>query len=508
MNFTPLARPFFLKRASRCDFWRDASPSVQMQQLRRLLLMSADTEVGRRYGFASIANASDSYAAYAAAVPLSGYEEMRSDVMRMIAGERDVLWPGHCRWYAQSSGTSGGKSKFIPITDDSLRFNHYPGASDAVAHYLARNPDSRIFAGKGMALGGSFSNELQQLPVGVHVGDLSATLIQRIPFLANMMRIPSKQTALIPDWKVKLPELVNAAVNADVTNISGVPSWFLMVIKEMLKMKKVETLADIWPNLEVFFHGGISFVPYRDEYERLTEGCPIHFVETYNASEGFFSVQNDPSERAMLLLIDVGVFYEFIDLADPSRAVVSIDGVKAGRTYELVISASNGLWRYRLGDTVKVESTAPVKITIAGRTKSFINAFGEELMECNADQAIADVSRDTGASIRNYSAAPVFASDGRRGRHEWIIEWETPPIDSRDFALRLDIRLQQLNSDYQAKRADTIFLDPLTIVNAKDGLFDKWLASSGSQKLGGQRKVPRLNNDRNIADALLALNAD
>ena len=506
MNFTPLVRPHFLKRAARCEAWRDASADLQLSQLRRLLLTAARTETGRRHGFSLIAGASDLYREYSSRVPLIGYEDIRRDVMRMIAGHPDVLWPGRCRWYAQSSGTSGGKSKYIPVTDASLSLNHYRGAEDAVAHYIAHNPQTRIFAGKGMVLGGSFANELKYLPEWVHVGDLSATLIQRITPLADMVRVPSKKIALLSDWKEKLPALAKAAVQADVTNISGVPSWFLTVIKLILKIKGAETLAEVWPNLEVFFHGGISFAPYREEYERLTAGCPMHFVETYNASEGFFSVQNDPADRSMLLLIDTGVFFEFIDLADPSALPVAIDGVRPGRTYELVISAPNGLWRYRLGDTVKVESVNPVKITIAGRTKSVINAFGEELMEYNADQAIADVCRDTGAAVRNYSAAPVFADSGHRGRHEWIIEWETPPANIEEFASMLDRRLQALNSDYQAKRAGSIFLDPLTIVTARRGLFDRWLASSGSHKLGGQRKVPRLCNDRSVADALLALN--
>ena len=508
MNFTPLVRHHFIRRAIRTRRWTRDGLDIQFRLLRELIEKGSKTEIGRRYRFDLILSSPDIYQAFRQAVPCVGYEEIRPEVRRMLAGEKNVLWPGRCRWFAQSSGTSGGKSKYIPVTDDSLRLNHYRGAEDSVSHYLASNPHSRIFAGKGMILGGSFANELSPLPHGVHVGDLSATLIKRITPLANIMRVPSKKIALMPDWEEKLPALAEAAVKANVTNISGVPSWFLTVIKLILDRRGATSLAEIWPNLEVFFHGGISFAPYREEYRRITKGCPMHFMETYNASEGFFACQSDPLDPAMLLILDSGVFYEFTDVSSPHSIPVAIDGVEEGKTYELVITAANGLWRYRLGDTVRIESISPLKITIAGRTKSFINAFGEELMECNAEEALADVCSATGASLRNYSAAPVFAENGHRGRHEWIIEWETPPADREDFARQLDLRLQQLNSDYQAKRAHTIFLDPLTIVDARPGLFDRWLASSGSHKLGGQRKVPRLSNNRHIADTLLALNSD
>lgn len=506
MNLTPLVRHHFLRRASRTCRWDTDSADIQIELLRSLIRRAKDTEIGKLCGFADMLREKDPRSAFARQVPLTGYEGIRKNVMRMIRGEKDVLWPGRCRWYAQSSGTSGGKSKYIPVTDDSLRLNHYRGAEDAVSHYIASNPATRIFSGKGMILGGSFANEISDLPSGVHVGDLSATLIKRITPLADMVRVPSKRVALMSDWEQKLPALAKAAARSNVTNISGVPSWFLTVIKEILKRENATSLSAVWPNLEVFFHGGISFAPYRGEYQRLTEGCPMHFMETYNASEGFFAVQQHLDDQSMLLIIDSGVYYEFIDIADPDSTPVGIDGVDKGHTYEMVITAANGLWRYRLGDTVKVEETSPVRISIAGRTKSFINAFGEELMECNAEEALAEVCRQTGASVKNYSAGPVFAHDGQRGRHQWIIEWDTPPADTDDFASRLDSELQKVNSDYQAKRANSIFLDPLSITNARPGLFDEWLSHSGSHKLGGQRKVPRLSNDRTILDTLLILN--
>lgn len=508
MDPTPLLRPYFTHIARRTDSWGERGADIQLQQLRSLMRRGAASEPGKRLDFASLARECNPYRAFASRVEPHGYEEIRGDVMRMVAGERDVLWPGVCRDFAQSSGTSGGKSKYIPITPDSLRGCHYKGAADSVAHYLRNNPRSRLFSGKGMILGGSFANELSIDRGKVNVGDLSATLINKINPLANLFRIPDKRTALMSDWSLKLPALVEAAKNADVTNMSGVPSWFLTVSKEIIKARGAETLSEVWPNLEVFFHGGISFEPYRDEYRRLTDPAKMHFVENYNASEGFYAVQNDPEDRAMLLTIDNDIFYEFIPADDPSAAPRPIWDLRPGGVYELLITSSNGLWRYHTGDTVRVTCTAPVKILVAGRTKCFINAFGEELMEENAERAIAEVCREQGCSVVNYTAAPVFADKGHKGRHQWLVEWGNRPADLRAFAAALDAKLRSLNSDYDAKRSGDIFLDPLEIVDVPRGVFDRWLHSVGNGKLGGQRKVPRLANDRRIADAVLGLIAE
>lgn len=307
----------------------------------------------------------------------------------------------------------------------------------------------------------------------------------------------------MPDWESKLPALVAASAHADVTNISGVPSWFLTVIRRVMAERGAERISDVWPNLEVFFHGGISFEPYREEYSRICDMTKMHFMETYNASEGFFAVQNDLSDPSMLLLIDIDVFYEFIPLG--GEKAVPLWEVEPGKTYEMVITSSNGLWRYRLGDTVTVCSVDPVKIRIAGRTRSFINAFGEELMEDNAERGVAEACREAGGSIRNYTAAPVYAADGRRGRHQWLVEWEQRPESVERWRDALDASLQRLNSDYAAKRAHTIFLDPPEVIDAPDGLFDAWLREAGTHKLGGQRKVPRLSNDRRIIERMLEL---
>ena len=507
MDLTPIARAILAPKSRKTDRWSspDTVREIQTGVLRRLLRESRDTEMGRRHDFASMLEADDTVEAFRRGVEMRDYEDIREDVMRMVDGERDVLWPGRCLNFAQSSGTSGGRSKYIPITDTSLSRCHYPGAAYSVAHYLRRNPDSRLFSGKGFILGGSFASQLSPKDRRVKVGDLSATLIDRINPFAGLFRIPSKQTALMADWEEKLPALVEASCRANVTNISGVPSWFLTVIKEVMKKRGVEKISDAWPNLEVFFHGGISFKPYREIYEGLTDPERMHFMETYNASEGFFAAQDLLESKGMMLIIDNDVFYEFLDIADPEAAPVAAWEVEQGKVYEMLISSSNGLWRYRLGDTVRIETVNPVRISVAGRTKCFINAFGEELMEDNAEKGIAEASRLTGARVANYTAAPVFADNRHKGRHQWLIEWETPPRDVEEFAKILDSELRKINSDYDAKRTQSIFLDGPEIVSLPRGTFDRWLASVGNQKLGGQRKVPRLSNDRKIADAVLSL---
>lgn len=502
IDFTPLARQIFAGRLREAARFVNHGDTVQREELDMLLQQASRTEIGIKYGFGERMN----YAQFRERVPLHGYEELRSSIMRMVRGEKNVLWRGKVTHFAQSSGTSDGKSKYIPISSESFCRCHYRGGSDVVAHYLNINPESRIFSGMGFILGGSFANELN-LPPGVKVGDLSANLIDNINPVVNLVRVPDKHTALMMDWSRKLPALVEASRKRNITNISGVPSWFLTVLKEVIKREGASCIHDVWPNLEVFFHGGISFEPYRDEYASICDNSRMHYIETYNASEGFFAVQSSADSNAMMLLLDVGVFYEFIPLEDvdsDSPRVLPIWEVEQGKTYSLVISANNGLWRYKIGDTVRIEQTSPVKIKIAGRTKHYINAFGEELMVHNADEAIKRACRDTGAMIANYTAAPVYACGDKHGHHQWLIEFNRRPADLERFADLLDKHLQAVNSDYEAKRSGSIFLDRLTIVEAVEGLFDRWLGSTG--KLGGQRKVPRLSNDRHIIDDMLKMN--
>ena len=501
MNFTPLARGYFRSRLQEQLRFASHAAAVQQGELVRLVETAALTQMGRKYDFSTCRTYND----FASRVPLHRYEDLRASIMRMVDGEAGVLWPGRTLNFAQSSGTSDGRSKYIPITRESLRRNHYKGASDVVAHYLNLNPASRLFAGKAFILGGSFANELHLQP-GVQVGDLSATLIQNINPLANLFRVPNKRIALMEDWNEKLPALVEASIGQNITNLSGVPSWFLTVLRRVLERTGRQCIHEVWPNLEVFFHGGIAFAPYRAQYEAICDMSRMHFLDTYNASEGFFAVQTVWEDTAMMLLLDIGVFYEFlpIEQTDSSEPdVLPIWEVEPGRTYELIITACNGLWRYRIGDTVTVTQLNPVKVKIAGRTKSFINAFGEEVMVHNTDRAITLAAQQTGAQVLNYTVAPVYADDRQSGHHQWLVEFAVAPADLKEFITLIDRHLQEANSDYQAKRAGGIFLAPPTLVVAGEGLFDRWLASTG--KLGGQRKVPRLCNDRHIIDAMLQL---
>lgn len=500
MNLTPAVRWYFIKMARRMDAWSnpDRCRDLQLSQLRRLLRSAENTETGRKFDFAALSKTPDSRLteAYAESLPVSEYEDIRPLTLRMVRGEKSLLWPGACTSFAQSSGTSGGKSKYIPITDTSLKVNHFAGASDAVACYLRLNPSSRLFSGKALILGGSFANELNpsEVPPGVRVGDLSATLIDKAPWIAAHMRTPSRELALMADWEQKLPLMVSTVAREPVTSLSGVPSWFLILLRRVMAEKGVENLHEVWPGLEVFFHGGISFAPYRAEYESFTDSSRMHFLETYNASEGFFAVQRDPQDPCMTLLLDRGVYFEFSPMQPDGSwgAPLPLSAIEPGHTYSLIISAPNGLWRYAIGDTVKFDAVAPPRFRIAGRTKSFINAFGEELMEHNAEAAMARTCRETGAQVSDYTAGPVYAASGNRGRHRWLVEFTRRPADLQAFADLLDRNLQKENSDYQAKRAGSIFLDPLELVPVPAGHFARWLATHGNGKLGGQRKIPRL----------------
>lgn len=498
VNLTKIIRPWFLKRIRVIESTYSDPKTVQCITLARLIDKGRDTLWGDLHRYRVIGDYED----YTHEVEITPYEKLRPFVMRMVNGDKDILWPGITKNFAQSSGTSDGKSKYIPVTADSFKLSHYRGGADVVAHYLNLYPDSRIFDGKSFILGGSFANELRLRP-GVKVGDLSANLIDRINPAANLVRIPDKKTALMADWTKKLPALAEKAIRKNVTNISGVPSWFLTVLKEIIKRAGADTIHDVWPNLEVFFHGGISFAPYREQYRHITDPAKMRYLETYNASEGFFAVQSARDDNSMLLLLDAGTFYEFQPVDDPGAAPLPCWKVKEGEIYSLIISSCNGLWRYPLGDTVRIESVNPLKITITGRTKHYINAFGEEVMVYNTDAALTKTCEATGAEALNYTAAPVYAGDHSRGRHQWLIEWARKPESVEKFADILDKALQQENSDYQAKRSGGIFLDRLEIVTADNGLFDRWLASTG--KLGGQRKVPRLCNDRRFIDPMLSM---
>ncbi len=503
MSITSIIGKLFLPRQKELERHINEAGALQNEVLAYLTGRAKDTEYGRKHIFGNM----KSYEDFAANVPLNTYEELKNDIDRMRHGESDVLWPGTVKWYAKSSGTTNDKSKFIPVSHDGLQNLHYQGGKDAVALYLRNNPKSRLFDGKSLILGGSHSpnyNLRNSL-----VGDLSAILIENISPLANLVRVRCKQTALLSDFEVKRDRIARETMNKNVTNLSGVPSWMLSVLTRVMELTGKTHLEEVWPNLEVFFHGGVAFTPYRKQYEQLITSPGMHYMETYNASEGFFGLQSDPSDPSMLLMLDYGVFYEFIPMDEfgaENPTVVPITGVKTGVNYAMVISTSCGLWRYIIGDTVKFTSTNPYKFIITGRTKSFINAFGEELIVDNAEQGLAHACRETGAEVLEYTAAPVFMDGNAKCRHQWLIEFSREPDDLGRFASLLDKKLQEINSDYEAKRYKDITLQHLDIVKARTGLFNDWLKSKG--KLGGQHKVPRLSNSRDIIEQMLRFNTE
>ena len=497
MSLTQIIGKVFVPRQHALERYLQEGEALQRAVLDHLIRSAKDTKYGRKHAFATMKGYDD----FIGQVPVNTYEELKGDIDRMRQGETDILWPGRVKWYAKSSGTTNDKSKFIPVSNEGLHKIHYAGGRDSVAIYLRNNPQSRMFDGKGLILGGSHApnyNLKDSL-----VGDLSAILIENINPLVNLVRVPKKQTALLSDFEVKRERIAQEAMNKNVTNISGVPSWMLSVLTCMMEMTGKKHLEEVWPNIEVFFHGGVAFTPYRKQYEQLITSPRMHYMETYNASEGFFGIQDDPADKAMSLMIDYGVFYEFIpmDGGDP----VPLWGVETGRNYAMVISTSCGLWRYEIGDTVQFTSTNPYKFIISGRTKHFINAFGEELIVDNAEQGLAYACEQTGAEVLEYTAAPVFMDANAKCRHQWLIEFSKRPQDLQLFAELLDKRLQEINSDYEAKRYKDITLQHLEIIEARPNLFNDWLKLRG--KLGGQHKVPRLSNSRDTIEQLLKLNA-
>lgn len=501
MSLTKIVGQFFKPRQYALEKHYTQPEALQEAVLRHLLERGSNTEYGRNH----LLSPKNSYEEFAKNVPINTYEELKRDIDRMRHGEADVLWPGQVQWYAKSSGTTNDKSKFIPVSAEGLHDIHYQGGKDVVTFYLRNNPNSRLFDGKSLILGGSHSPNYNV--DGSLVGDLSAILIENINPLVNLMRVPRKRTALLSDFEVKRDRIAQECLHKNITNISGVPSWMLSVLVRVMELSGKKHLEEVWPNLEVFFHGGIAFTPYRSQYEQLITSSKMHYMETYNASEGFFGIQDDPTDRSMLLMLDYGVFYEFIPLEEMGRhdaTVVPLEGVEIGRNYAMVITTSCGLWRYMIGDTVEFTSKRPYKFIITGRTKYFINAFGEELIMDNAEKGLAYACEKTGAQVLEYTAAPVYMDKNAKCRHQWLIEFSKDPDNLERFAQALDEKLQELNSDYEAKRSHNVTLQHLEVVKAKEGLFNDWLKQKG--RLGGQHKVPRLSNSRKNMDELLEMN--
>ena len=468
----------------------------QYAQLKTLLHSGARTLYGRRYRFDKIRD----YGDFAGKVPLTEYKDLKPYILQMMNGRRDVLWPGRIRWFAKSSGTASARSKFIPVSDEILRYAHYRGGKDMLMTYLENVPDSRITEGKALKLGGTVAYD----PVkNIYVGDLSGIMIKRLPFWARRQSVPDENISLIPDWEEKLERIIRAAHRYDVRSLIGIPSWFQNLLIGMLHRHPGKTVKDIWPGLEVFFHGGVHFDPYRAYFEKVL-GPDMRYMEIYNASEGFFGMQDRTDDSSLLLMLDYHTFYEFIPLSDfkgtDSDRVIPLEDVRPGVNYALVISNASGLWRYVIGDTIRFTSVRPYKFVITGRTRHFINLTGEEVIVDNAEKAVKTAAAKTGATVKNYTAGPEFMHENGRARHEWIVEFDRPPADIRLFAEELDKSLRQLNSDYDSKRIKNIALDFPSVHVAPAGLFDRWLKKH--HKLGGQHKVPRLSQNRKILDEL------
>jgi len=493
---------FNLRRPSRVERMRKKPGIVQKEQLSCLLDEAADTEWGKKYDFSSI----KTIAEFQKRVPISTYNDLKPYIKRMVKGERDVLWKGSVKWFAKSSGTTSDKSKFIPVSKDALNTCHLQGGKDVIFFFSNNMPESKVFSGKMLTLGGS--HQVSEYNAESRVGDLSSIYLENVPFVAELFRTPPTEIALIEDFEEKLKRIAEVAVKENVTSIFGVPSWNLVLLRHILEFTGASNISEVWPNLEMFAHGGINFEPYREQYKLLIPSERMRYIETYNASEGFFALQDDLNDKSMLLMLDYCIFYEFIPMSEFDKkdpTVLSIEEVEVGVNYAMLISTNSGLWRYMIGDTIKFTSTYPHKILITGRTTQFINAFGEEVIINNTNAAVQQACDQTGAHITDYSAAPIFMTQKRvKGRHQWMIEFDIMPDDMDNFAELLDKALQQQNSDYEAKRFHSVTLNRLEIIVAKKGLFHQWMKERG--KLGGQHKVPRLANHRRYIESMIKLN--
>lgn len=498
--FNTLVSWLMIKRIHQIELFIKYPHDVQDEWFERLISEGENTEWGKKYDYRSITNVHQ----FGERVPISTYEDLKPYIDRLRQGEQNILWPEEIKWFAKSSGTTSSKSKFIPVSNSSLDECHFKGGKDMLSLYVRNNPETMIFDGKGLVMGGSH-NISEVNNESYYDGDLSAIIIQNLPFWAQFLKTPNLSIALMDEWEEKIELMARETMQHDVTNISGVPSWTMVLIKKVLELTGKDNLTEVWPNLEVFFHGGVNFDPYREQFKHLIPSSKMNYMETYNASEGFFGIQDLKNSSDLLLMLDYGIFYEFIPveyLNDAHPKVVQLDQVLLNQNYALVISTNAGLWRYLIGDTVKFTSLNPFRIKITGRTKNFINAFGEELIVDNAEKALAVACSKCQVNIVDYTAAPLYLSGKESGAHEWLIEFENPPENIDYFAETFDNALKSLNSDYEAKRYHNMILRPPIIRTMEPGTFYKWLKING--KLGGQHKVPRLSNNREIVDQILS----
>lgn len=489
---------YFRKRMTVLENTINNAAEIQLQVMKRLLDSAKNTEWGQRYDFKSIHTYND----FKNRFPIQDYESLKPFIERVMKGEIDVLWPGEIMWFAKSSGTTSDKSKFIPVSFETLEECHFQGGRDILSFYCANVNETQIFDGKGLLIGGS--HKINAFNENSYYGDLSAVLMNNMPTWVNLLKTPDKSIALMDDWEQKLEKMANQTVNENVTNISGVPTWTLVLFERLLEMRGLDNIHELWPNLELYIHGGVSFEPYRKPFAHFLKGSNMHYLETYNASEGFFGLQNDLYNPGLLLMPDYGIFYEFIKVSEmltDNPQTYLLGEVEANETYAVVMSNNSGLWRYQLGDTIRFTSVNPYKFTITGRTKLFMNAFGEEVVIENAERAIAHACQMTDSKIREYTAAPIYLNSDKDAGHEWLIEFEKEPHSISDFTIALDNKLKEVNSDYEAKRHKDIALKLPRITSLPNNTFYNWLKRKG--KLGGQNKVPRLSNDRKVVDEIL-----
>ena len=479
--------------------WIQDPIAVQREVLQHLVTSAQYTEFGRKYNFSRLFSIKE----FKKAVPIHEYDDLKPYIQRIMNGEENILWNTPVKWFAKSSGTTSDKSKFIPVSEESLQDGHYKGAKDVLTMYYHFNPDSDLLTGKGLVIGGSHT--INQVNENVQYGDLSAVLLQNSPFWGHWLRTPELSIALLDEWEDKIEKLALSTINENVTSISGVPTWTMVLIKRILEITGKSNLGEVWPSLELYIHGGVSFTPYREPFRKLI-GKDIHYLEMYNASEGFFAAQENPSKDGMLLFFDHGIFMEYMPVEEygkPDPETIGLQEVEIGKNYALVINTNGGLWRYLLGDTIQFTSLLPYRIRVSGRLKHYINAFGEEVIVDNSDKAISIACQKTGAIVNDYTAAPVYFSEDGNGAHEWLIEFEKEPDRLEHFTYELDHALKSLNSDYEAKRYKDIALRMPLVKSLPKGLFAEWLRSKG--KLGGQHKVPRLSNDRRYVEEILVL---
>ncbi|MCK5137176.1 MAG: GH3 auxin-responsive promoter family protein [Bacteroidales bacterium] len=489
-----------VKRLHQIELFKKYPFDVQQEVFTKLVEQATRTTWGVQYGYDSIFSIEN----FQERVPISTYDDIKPYINRLREGEENLLWPSEIKWFAKSSGTTSDKSKFIPVSNESLEECHFRGGKDVIALYTKERPENGILKGKALTLGGSA--EVNNFSNQSYYGDLSAVIIENLPFWAHFIRTPAAEIALIPDFEEKLEKITNLTVNENVTSIAGVPSWNLVLLKAILDFTGKNHVLDVWPNLELFTHGGVSFTPYREQFKKLIPSEKMNYMETYNASEGFFGIQDDLDSDDMLLMLDLGVFYEFIPLNrldDPHPPAYTVKEVEMGINYAIIITTNGGLWRYMIGDTIVFTSLYPHKFKISGRTKYYINAFGEEVIQDNAEKALMTACQKTGAVIKEYTAGPLYMGDDSKGGHEWMIEFETAPDNLDHFGEELDSSLCTINSDYEAKRFKNITLMKPRIISLEPGTFYRWMQIRG--KLGGQNKIPRLANDRKYLDELTAI---